>query len=416
MLAHIIDDTSVSVVIDGKFRTVERATKRGQALVNALRTNPQDVTKIKQLADVSSFIAKKSLGRVVVDSENRLRLDGELIDYGLTEILLETLSDNGNVEHFVRFIENVHENPDKSVAEQVYGFISKGRMPLTPDGHFLAFKRVDSDYRSFRSGRELVTVTTADRIWATHVGRIPNPLGAIVAMDRALCDPNRQKTCSVGLHACSHNYLGEWYKRKGIVLIVKINPRDVTAVPLDYNQAKLRTCRYEVISAVPDEEALNDLFVKHRSVGWEDDVLEDYDDDVEEDDDSNCEMKAEDLGFEDGKSNALKDLVFKCDPQNGANCELISEAYYQCYAERYEESYAEHFTLAVDFSGGMFELGERDGENAAIRDGSRYPLLARLTASGIYKALKRSLPHWQDAYAMGFALNYLKAFKEVECR
>ena len=40
-------------------------------------------------------------------------------------------------------------------------------------------------------------------------------------------------------------------------VIVKINPRDVVSIPTDYNEAKGRACRYEVIGelGVEPEEA-----------------------------------------------------------------------------------------------------------------------------------------------------------------
>jgi hypothetical protein len=128
-------------------------------------------------------------------------------------------------------------------------------MPITPDGCFHAFKKVDTDYRSFHSGQEDVTVIDALGVPTKVRGRIPHPVGGVVLMNREDCNPNRTQTCSVGLHACSPYYLESWYGGSGRLLIVKIDPKDVTAIPNDYNDAKLRSCRLEIVAEIPEEDA-----------------------------------------------------------------------------------------------------------------------------------------------------------------
>jgi hypothetical protein len=51
-------------------------------------------------------------------------------------------------------------------------------------------------------------------------------------------------------------------------VIVKINPRDVVSIPTDYNNAKGRACRYEVIGEVganPDDKVEFDKPVQHNA-------------------------------------------------------------------------------------------------------------------------------------------------------
>jgi hypothetical protein len=55
-------------------------------------------------------------------------------------------------------------------------------------------------------------------------------------------DPNR--TCSTGLHVACFDYAKDFGER---LIEVKVNPRDVVAVPVDYNGTKLRCCQFEVI-------------------------------------------------------------------------------------------------------------------------------------------------------------------------
>jgi hypothetical protein len=81
-----------------------------------------------------------------------------------------------------------------------------------------------------------------------------NSIGMIVEMERNEVDDNRDNTCSSGLHFCSESYLKSFGGARTV--IVKINPRDVVSIPSDYNDAKGRACRYEVIGEVnvnPDD-------------------------------------------------------------------------------------------------------------------------------------------------------------------
>jgi hypothetical protein len=72
-----------------------------------------------------------------------------------------------------------------------------------------------------------------------------NSPGKIVEMERNAVDDNRDRTCSAGLHFCSQSYLTHFGGEK--IVIVKINPKDVVSIPSDYNDAKGRACRYEVV-------------------------------------------------------------------------------------------------------------------------------------------------------------------------
>jgi hypothetical protein len=118
-------------------------------------------------------------------------------------------------------------NPSKRAVDELYGFLEKNNLPITPDGHFLAYKKVRDDYTD------------------VHSGTMDNGVGQIVEMERNEVDDNKDRTCSTGLHFCSQNYLNHFGGER--IVIVKINPRDVVSIPSDYNDSKGRACRYEVI-------------------------------------------------------------------------------------------------------------------------------------------------------------------------
>jgi hypothetical protein len=82
-----------------------------------------------------------------------------------------------------------------------------------------------------------------------------NAPGCILEMERNQVDDNKDQTCSTGLHFCGMSYLSCFGGERTV--IVKINPRDVVSIPSDYNEAKGRACRYEVVGelGVEPEEA-----------------------------------------------------------------------------------------------------------------------------------------------------------------
>lgn len=128
-------------------------------------------------------------------------------------------------------------NPSKRAVTELYGFLEKNSLPITPDGHFLAYKKV------------------RDSFLDVHSGKFDNSVGKVVEMERNKVDDDKNNTCSTGLHFCGMSYLNSFGGERTV--IVKINPRDVVSIPTDYNEAKGRACRYEVIGelGVEAEEA-----------------------------------------------------------------------------------------------------------------------------------------------------------------
>jgi hypothetical protein len=180
------------------------------------------------------------------------------------------------------FMENLMSNSSKRAVDELYGFLEKNNLPITPDGHFLAYKRVRDNY------------------FDVHSGTMDNSVGKIVEMERNEVDDNKDRTCSAGLHFCSHSYLGHFGGDR--VVIVKINPRDVVSIPSDYNDSKGRACRYEVIGEVGNNPDDGTEFTKpvQRNANsvttdseWEwdaDGVEEDFVDDAWEDETEDEDM------------------------------------------------------------------------------------------------------------------------------
>ena len=127
------------------------------------------------------------------------------------------------------FFKNVAENPNKESQADLANFLLRNALPITDRGTFLAYRYVN------------------DQFYDCHTGTMDNMIGNTVEMARENCDSDREVTCSRGLHVCHYSYLANG---GDVHLVVEINPRDVVAVPTDYNGAKMRVCRFRVLSTV----------------------------------------------------------------------------------------------------------------------------------------------------------------------
>lgn len=249
-----ITSDRITVTIDNRQRSFLMDSDQGRKLADAVRKDPQDIDEIRQIADIAAFIAAHTFGRVILDTNDRLRLDGREVDYGVAHVIRRMIHEDFDPLPLTSFLENVAENPDETIAAGLYPFLEKGNHSITPDGWVLAYKRVSDEYKSFTSGREEATITPASGEPYTATGLIPYPLGSTVELKREECDPSQGTACSRGLHLCSFDYLMQFHGGVGRILICKVHPKDITAFPSSY-EAKLRCCSVQVIDEIPEAEA-----------------------------------------------------------------------------------------------------------------------------------------------------------------
>jgi len=188
-------------------------------------------------------IVKRYEPAVVIEG-NKVILDGEVVHNTITKYILDFYKNDLDIDPLVNFWRNVRENPNPGSREQLFCFLEFHKVPLTPDGCFLVYKGV---YRSPNGD-----------FYDCHTRSIRNNVGDIVKMDRSLVDSNRSVTCSSGLHVATYGYAHGVYGGD-VLLECKVDPRDVVAIPNDYNNQKMRVCAYEVICTGKSER--KDLFL-----------------------------------------------------------------------------------------------------------------------------------------------------------
>ena len=217
--------------------------------------------------------------------------EGEVVHGSISKRILEFMSKGLPFQPLVNFLNNLMENPSMQSQKELYDFLEHEHLPITEDGHFLAYKAVRSDYKD------------------KYRGVFDNSVGKICKMQRAKVDDDRARGCSDGLHAGALNYVAGYgsVESGDRIVIVKINPRDVVSVPSDCNCEKLRTCQYEVVGEYQGE-LLKPLYSSNFSEDEyeddEDDYSNDYDwgwnDDEEDIDAAYYADEDEDEDYEDG--------------------------------------------------------------------------------------------------------------------
>jgi hypothetical protein len=237
MLPYRISDRSLSVLLGGQFRTIPSESINFQTVVERLRAGDATEQEILELVDVKSYVSKVTSGRVEI-TENSVLFNGTELNGYMVQRTLEHLHKGDDTAPLAAFIDNLMDNPNEEVREDLFKWIESGDMAITEDGCFLAYKYVLGDYYSAHSGKN---------------GRVFHGLGTFVTMPRSECDPSRNNTCSTGLHFCSYGYLGQ-YNQSHRIIIVKVHPSNVTAIPRDYHNQKGRCCAYTVVGELPAEE------------------------------------------------------------------------------------------------------------------------------------------------------------------
>lgn len=233
ILGYIVTDKTASVTFKTEDGVVTYQVPATNAhVVEALNCTDLCADKILELMQPQVKRLNGLGGNFRIDADVVYHKDFKLPDF-MSVKLISMLDNAKSTTQLENFIENLMENPSSRAIHGLYQFLESGNFNLTPDGHFLAYKYVNSDYKD------------------CHTGTFDNSVGSIVKMDRRLVDDNPKNTCSRGLHFCSYDYLPSYSQSKHIMML-KINPRDVVSIPDEYGFTKGRCCRYEVIADVTE--------------------------------------------------------------------------------------------------------------------------------------------------------------------
>lgn len=231
-LKYIRTEGGVHLMLDNKpYNVAKSDTERYEAVMAAIKEGRSE----EEVLAILEAEKRRVEAAVGLDGDVTLRggvlyYQGEEMNGVLADRILAMVEEGFDVSPMTNFLKNLMRNPSARVVQHLYAFLEHGKNPLTPDGHFLAYKAVRADFKDI------------------HSGKFDNSVGAVVEMQRNQVDEDPNRTCSSGLHVCSFDYLEHFSHADGHVVVCKINPADVVAIPADYNNTKMRVCRYEVVA------------------------------------------------------------------------------------------------------------------------------------------------------------------------
>lgn len=280
-IPYILTDRSLTIVLNDEPKTITSENPVWNDAITAIREGR--FYDLPDILDKSKAIARFSHGKIEV-RDGLVTYAGEEIHNIVVDRILNFIKNGLPYEPLVKFLDKLMANPSRRAVNELYKFLEHKKMPLTPDGDFLAYKSVKSDFTDWYSGKHNFAV------------------GQVREMARnQVCD-NADVGCSAGYHAGSEEY-AKSFNGGGNLVIVKINPADVVSVPTDCECQKLRASKLEVVAlyrkALDKElydiaygnyihpyrpearEAMAEMF------GYDDEDDSDYDDEDEDNDYAN---------------------------------------------------------------------------------------------------------------------------------
>jgi len=313
-LAYISTEETITIVLEGKSRTVQiRSKAQRNEVVLALerfRRSPQTQADREALEDFFS-----PLKRTLLKSDKRFEIDGTggilyltgtttPVPEQLSKKILDFIDNDLPVDSLVRFWESCLRNPHYIAVTELFNFLEKNHLPITDDGAFLGYKKllfvrgenridVPDDFEELSLGEDgivraingsIVPKTVAKKykqfiesvnplMVDVHSKTIRQKVGEVVKIERVkLNELELREACGYGLHigAFSYNFSGD------VRVLCKVFPEDVIAC--NENEAKLRTCEYQIISFVDSAKEIKELLV-NLDKNESDLVNGEYDDD-----------------------------------------------------------------------------------------------------------------------------------------
>ena len=228
-IPYILTEKSVAVVIDGKALTMQSDHPSWNQVVEAL--NNEEYDKLAGLFDLCKAIEDIPDQESGVSVENgEVFYEGEVVHNLVVDKILNFMKKGLPFKPLVRFLGKLMANPSRRAVNELYKFLEHKNMPITPEGNFIAYKGVKSDFKDHYSGK------------------FDNSVGQTLSMIRnRVCD-DANIGCSYGFHAGSYEYAKGYSSGGGHLMRVEIDPSDVVSVPLDCDCQKLRTAKYKVVA------------------------------------------------------------------------------------------------------------------------------------------------------------------------
>jgi len=292
MIATIKTNNTLTLFIQGETKPrVLQVNARTKDILTRISDINNSYGELQQifLEDFLKFIAPI---KWIATKDDRLLLsdDGKLYlkentsvaIYGyLGKKLLEFVEEGYPIDYLINFWKNCLANPRQDAVTELFQFLESNKIPITPTGTFIAYKKVtrvgeqkdDSRFNGLKLDKQgnvrdprghfvgnplrqyfidYLEGRIESQFVDSHSRSVKQSIGDVISMDRDLCDPDRENSCSTGFHFAGYEY-AKGFSGNAFVY-VEVNPMNVTAIPTDYNYQKGRCCEYTIVGLAEEEE------------------------------------------------------------------------------------------------------------------------------------------------------------------
>jgi len=295
MVAYIATESTITVILDGKNRTIQVKSKAHRnETIKALEKYKKSSQTLEDKTTLENFLVP--LKRIGLQTDSRLELDEETkslylkgttvpIEPGLGDKIMDFLDNGLPIEPLIKFWESCLRNPHFIAVKELFSFLECNNLPITEDGGFLGYKKlnftntvnlpaefgelfVDLEGTVRNLDGEVVETEVAERFLAfvneannpnmvdVHSRTIHQKVGDVVKISRVqFNEAERREACGYGLHIGGFLYMFSGDVR----VLCKVFPEDVIAC--NPNQEKLRTCEYKIIAFVDSKTEVKQLLI-----------------------------------------------------------------------------------------------------------------------------------------------------------
>ena len=236
-------------------------------IIDLLEVPNPDIDEIGyELYDLMSPVAK--VKREIESSfylSDNMSIQGGVLKFGdfvleetLASHMLSLLNEDNTPKDeklwksYVTFLDNLHQNVNEDVRNQLFRWMdyenkAGNGFGITEDGCIVGYKGCVGTVLQPMS--QFTGNAIVDGVEVS--GSIPNKVGSVISMPRSAVEYDPEVGCAVGLHVGTRDYAVNWAP---ILLLVKVNPRDVVSVPYECDSQKMRVCKYTVLKVIDASE------------------------------------------------------------------------------------------------------------------------------------------------------------------
>lgn len=231
---------SVVAFIDGNILGADQNNKHYDEIISRLWSDDLDGVVERFSPEHAVAVAFAQLSADVKIEDGIVYFRGEAVNKNLGTHLIRLWEAGESYKPVVKFLERLYNNPQPESREMLWDFISSRHLTLCDNGLVLAYKGVNEDFSSSRTGE-------GDIVDGSPVDKIYNKQGVTVEKARELVEFDPNQTCSRGLHVATWDFARSFGQK---VVEVIFDPKDVVSVTSDANGEKVRVCKYKVIKEV----------------------------------------------------------------------------------------------------------------------------------------------------------------------